>query len=116
MRYAGGMTDCIFCKIASGEVGSRKTHYEDDVIVSFLDINQQVPGHTLVIPVAHYQWFDELPADISEKLFRASQKVATELRVQTGADYIQLSIVGTDISHVHVHLLPRFLKDKPPSI
>jgi histidine triad (HIT) family protein len=108
------MPDCIFCKIAAGEIPSRKTHHEDDAIVSFLDINQSIPGHTLVIPVAHHAWFYELPDELATKLFRASRHVAQELKEKMGADYVQLSIVGTDIPHVHVHLLPRFLKDKPP--
>lgn len=110
------MDDCIFCKIASGEIPSRKIHHEDNSIVSFLDINQDIPGHTLIIPVEHYNWFYELPDEIANKLFRAVRHLAQELKEKTKADYIQLSIVGADIPHVHVHLLPRFLKDKPPKI
>jgi histidine triad (HIT) family protein len=110
------MENCIFCKIALGEIPSRKVHHEDNSIVSFLDIDQAVPGHTLVIPVGHYQWFYELPDDIASKLFRAARQVAQELKEEMNADYVQLSIIGTDIPHVHIHLLPRFLKNKPPSI
>ncbi len=110
------MNDCIFCKIATGEIPSQKAHHEDNDIVSFLDINQDVPGHTLVIPVAHYQWFYELPDEIANKLFRVARHVAQKLKDEKKADYIQLSIVGADVPHVHVHLLPRFFKDKPPKI
>ena len=110
------MENCIFCKIAAGEIPSRKVHHEDNTIVSFLDIDQKIPGHTLVIPVAHHHWFDELPDEIGDSLFRAARHVARELKKEMKADYVQLSIVGTDIPHTHIHLLPRFLKDKPPSI
>lgn len=109
------MEDCVFCKIVADEIPSRKVHHEDRAVVSFLDIDQRVPGHTLVIPVEHYHWFDELPEDLAEKLFRAAHKLARELRASTGADYIQLGIVGTEVPHTHIHLLPRFLKDKPPA-
>lgn len=109
------MKDCIFCKIARDEVPSRKAHHEEGVIVSFPDIDQRVAGHTLVIPVEHYRWFDEVPDEVADKLFRAARHVSRQLREEIGADYIQLSIIGTDVPHVHVHLLPRFLKDKPPT-
>jgi histidine triad (HIT) family protein len=107
---------CIFCKIAAGAIPSRKVHHEDNSIVSFLDIDQKIPGHTLVIPVDHYAWFYELPDEVANKLFRAARHVAQALKEEMHADYIQLSIIGTDIPHVHLHLLPRFTKDKPPSI
>jgi histidine triad (HIT) family protein len=109
------MDDCIFCKIARGDVPSQKAHHEGDTIVSFPDIHPVAPGHTLVIPVAHYEWFYQLPDDISDRLFRACKKIAAELKEQTGADYIHLSIVGKDVPHVHVHLIPRHFGDKLPS-
>lgn len=110
------MPDCIFCRIAAGEASPDQKYHEDNSVVSFLDINQNIPGHTLIIPVAHHAWFYELPDELATKLFRASRHVAQELKEKMGADYVQLSIVGTDIPHVHVHLLPRFLKDKPPAL
>jgi histidine triad (HIT) family protein len=105
------MPDCIFCKIAAGEIPSRKIHHEDGSIVSFLDIDQDVPGHTLVIPAEHHRWFYDMPDELVEKLFRAAKKVANELKEEHEADYVRLSIVGTDVPHVHVHLLPRKLSD-----
>ena len=104
------MTDCIFCKIACGEIPSRKTHHEEDHIVSFPDIHPVAQGHTLVVPALHYQWFWELPDALADRLFRAARHVAKELKESTGADYIQLSIIGKDVPHVHIHLIPRYLK------
>ena len=103
------MPDCIFCKIARGEVPSQKAHHEDDSIVSFLDLNPKAPGHTLVIPVEHHIWFQDMPDDISDKLFRASKKIAKKLKADYGADYVKLRINGQDIPHVHVHLIPHKL-------
>lgn len=103
------MENCIFCKIAAGEIPSRKVHHEDNTIVSFLDINPQSAGHTLVIPIEHYTWFQDMPDDVSDKLFRASKKIARELKAQYKADFIKLRIDGRDVPHVHVHLIPQTL-------
>lgn len=106
------MPDCIFCKIAKGEIPAQKT-YEDDTVVAFLDIHPKAPGHTLLVPKAHYQWFDELPDDISDHLFRVAKKLARTLKENRPADYVHLSIVGKDVPHVHVHLIPRTLSEAP---
>lgn len=110
------MESCIFCKIIAGDIPSQKAHHEDDKVVSFLDVNQDIPGHTLVVPAKHYQWFWELPDAVANDLFKVARKLAGELKEKMGADYIHLSIVGVDVPHVHMHLLPRFLKDTPPEI
>jgi histidine triad (HIT) family protein len=109
------MEDCIFCKIGQGDIVTEKTEYEGGAIISFLDIHPSAPGHTLVIPRMHYHWFYELPDEISDKLFRACKTIAKKLKEDTGADYIHLSIVGKDVPHVHVHLIPRKFGDRLPS-
>ncbi|HUD02825.1 MAG TPA: HIT domain-containing protein [Candidatus Paceibacterota bacterium] len=103
------MENCIFCKIASGEVPTRKIHHEGDTIVSFFDINPQAPGHTLVVPVAHYHWFLDMPENESDQLFRTCKKIARELKKEYGTDCIKLRIDGKDVPHVHVHLIPQKL-------
>ena len=103
--------NCIFCKIVAGEIPSQKTHHEDAQVVSFPDIHPVREGHTLVVPVAHYQWFWELPDDVANDLFKVARTLAKELKEKTGADYVQLSIVGKDVPHVHLHLVPRTFND-----
>ncbi len=105
------MENCIFCKIAQGEIPAEKI-YEDDKAVAFLDIHPKGPKHTLVIPREHHQWFFELPDDLSDHLFRVAKKLAQQLKQETGTDVVKLSIVGTDVPHVHIHLIPFYLKDK----
>ena len=105
------MDDCIFCKIIAGTIPSEKAHHEDERVVSFLDIHPVRPGHTLVVPEAHYQWFWELPDDLANDLFKVARKLALKLKEETGADYVQLSIVGKDVPHVHMHLIPRKFGD-----
>ena len=104
------MEECTFCKIASGTIPAEKV-YEDAQCIAFLDIHPVSPRHTLLIPKAHFQWFYELPDTLSDGLFRVAKKVARMLKDETGSDYIKLGIVGTDIAHVHVHLIPRRITD-----
>jgi len=98
--------NCIFCKIIKGEVPSEKTHHEDGEVLSMLDLNQSIPGHTLVIPTDHYRWFYELPDDLSNKIMKVMKTLAKKLKEEYSADYIEVSIVGIDVTHTHVHLIP----------
>ncbi|MEI6864360.1 MAG: HIT domain-containing protein [Candidatus Adlerbacteria bacterium] len=102
------MSDCIFCKIIAGEIPSNKT-YEDDNFVAFLDIHPQAPGHTLLIPKEHHQWFYDVPDELSDQLFRQAKTLAKKLKNEYNADYVRLSIVGIDVPHVHLHLIPQNL-------
>ena len=108
------MENCIFCKIVRGEIPAEKT-YEDETAIAFLDIHPKVPGHTLLVPKAHYEWFQDLPDEISNPLFNASKKIAAELKEKMQADYVHLSIVGRDVPHVHIHLMPRKMSEQLPA-
>jgi len=107
------MENCIFCSIGRGEIPSTKV-FEDEKTYAFLDIHPKAPGHTLLIPKAHYQWFDELPDELSDHLFRIAKKLARQLKEKDDTDYVHLSIVGKDVPHAHIHLIPRRLKDADP--
>ena len=103
--------DCIFCKIISGEI---PTHfiYEDEVVVAFPDIHPVAPGHTLLIPKEHHQWFHEVPDHISDTWFSAAKQLAKRVQAEHGADFVKLSIIGKDVPHAHIHLIPQKLTDK----
>jgi histidine triad (HIT) family protein len=103
--------DCIFCKIVAKEIPAEIT-YEDENFLAFLDIHPKGPQHTLLIPKAHHQWFQDLPDPLYSNMFQAVKKLASTLKEKTGTDYIKLGIVGTDVAHVHVHLIPRRFADK----
>lgn len=109
------MDNCIFCKIAAGEVPAEKV-YEDERVVAFLDIHPKAPGHTLLIPKEHHRWFYDLPDDTAADLFRSAKTVALKLKSEHQADFVRLGIVGTDVPHVHVHLIPQHFKDGGPEI
>ena len=77
--------------------------------IAFLDIDPKAPGHTLVIPKTHHQWFIEMPDELSDPLFRTAKHIGQKLKSEYAADYIRLGIVGTDVPHTHIHLIPQQL-------
>ncbi len=103
--------DCIFCKIIVGEIPTHFT-YEDELLVAFPDIKPVTPGHTLLIPKEHYQWFYEVPDAISDTWFSAAKQLAQRLKAEQSADYVRLSIIGKDVPHAHMHLIPQKLSGK----
>lgn len=116
-------TDCIFCKIVSGEVGAHKV-YETGDFLAFLDINPISKGHTIVIPKRHFSSLDEFPPELSDGLIRSLKKVSKALLIslQTSGFNIILNnghIAGQVIPHIHFHIIPRFSNDgllkHPPS-
>ncbi len=103
------MSDCIFCKIAAGEIPSKKV-YEDERVLAFYDLDPQAPVHILIIPKEHIA----SAADITEEnsaiiahIFEVAARLAKELGLDggfrlvanTGADG------GQTVQHLHVHLL-----------
>lgn len=100
--------DCIFCKIAAGDIPSNKV-YEDDLILAFHDIAPVAPVHVLFIPKAHIAGVREITADnaaVVAHIFSVIPQVAKELGV---TDYRVVSNNGTDagqtVHHLHFHLL-----------
>ncbi|MDB5194220.1 MAG: hypothetical protein JWN50_234 [Parcubacteria group bacterium] len=81
--------------------------YEDEFVLAFSDIHPVAPGHTLLIPKEHYQWFYEVPAETASPWFRAAQKLALKLKEEHSSEYVELKIEGIDIPHAHIHLIPR---------
>ena len=109
------MDDCIFCKIIKGEIPAKK-NYEDDMAVGFLDIHPKSPGHTLLIPKNHHRWFVDMPQAEWQGLMQAAQTLSQQLKAEYEADFVRLGIVGTDVPHVHVHLLPQQMHETEPKI
>ncbi len=98
------MPDCIFCKIVRGELPSHAV-YEDDDFIAFLDIRPIAPGHTLVIPKAHYRWVWDVPN--SGAYFEVTRKVALALQKAFGPiEEIHSRIVGEEVPHAHIWLYP----------
>lgn len=100
------MNDCVFCKIVRNELPADLT-FENEYVVAFPDIHPVATGHTLLISREHYTWFYEVPEDIANELFKAAQELAVKLKSEYSADFIELKIVGIDVPHTHIHLIPR---------
>lgn len=99
------MEDSIFTKIIKGEIPCHKI-YEDDRVLAFLDIAPANTGHTLVIPKKQVEFVWDLEENDYAHLMNMSKKIATHLREKTGRKYVGSAIVGTDVPHAHVHLVP----------
>lgn len=99
------MKDSIFTKIIKGEIPSHKI-YEDEDVFAFLDIHPIVPGHTLVIPKKQVEFIWDLNDEEYQKLTAAVRKIALHLRETLPVSYVGEKVVGTDVPHAHVHLIP----------
>lgn len=99
------MQDSIFTKIIKGEIPCHKV-YEDDLTLAFLDIHPVQPGHTLVIPKKQIEFVWDLPNEDYRAVMDTSKKVALRLREVLGTKYVGERIVGIDVPHAHVQLIP----------
>ena len=103
------MSDCIFCKIAAGEIPSRKA-YEDETVLAFYDLDPQAPVHVLVIPKAHIPSAAAVTPDNSAvvaHIFEVIARLADELGLKDGFRVVTNCGVsaGQSVPHLHFHLL-----------
>lgn len=99
------MTKSIFTQIIERTVPAHII-YENDSAIAFLDINPVTKGHTLVIPKTEVEFVWDMGASDYDELMDAVKLVANQLRDKLGANFIGQQIVGVDIPHAHVHLIP----------
>ena len=95
----------IFTKIINGEIPSYKVVENEDFFV-FLDINPNAKGHTLVVPKQEANKLFELEEDMYNKLMSYSRKIAIALEKAVPCKRIGMAVVGLEVPHVHVHLVP----------
>lgn len=95
----------LFTKIINGKIPSHKV-YEDEKTFAFLDINPISEGHVLVVPKAQVEFVWNLEDEDYVAVMRTAQKVAKRLKTVIGTKYIGELVVGTDVPHAHVHLIP----------
>ena len=99
------MQDSIFTKIIKGEIPSHKL-YEDDKTLAFLDIHPLQPGHTLVIPKVQVEFVWDLADQDYQAVMATTKLVALHLRKTLEVPYIHSRVVGIDVPHAHVQLIP----------
>lgn len=112
------MNDCLFCKIAAGEVPSTKI-FENEYVYAFADIAPQAPFHAVVIPKKHIASADEITADNSIEVARVFEAIAEIARRENLANgYRVVNNCGEDggqtVHHMHFHLLARRNLAWPP--
>lgn len=103
--------DCIFCKIASGGIPSLKV-FETSELLAFLDVGPLAPGHTLLIPKAHYESVLDAPPDVLSRLVGCLPVLSRAILKATGATGINVlqntgESAGQVVPHLHLHLIPR---------
>ena len=107
--------DCIFCKIANGEIPS-KTVYEDENFRVILDLGPATKGHALILPKEHYANLFELPEDTAAAAMKVAKKLSAQMVENLGADGLNLvqnngEAAGQTVKHFHLHLIPRYKDD-----
>ena len=112
------MENCLFCKIAAGQIPSNKL-YEDDTLLAFYDIDPQAPVHFLVIPKQHVDsaaCLTENDAALVGHIFAVIAKIAADLNLENG--YRVVTNVGEDggqsVKHMHFHVLAKRSLAWPP--
>lgn len=101
--------DCIFCKIAAGEIPSTKV-YEDDRVVAFNDLDPQAPVHILIIPKEHIASaaeINESNSSVVAHIFEVAAKIAAEKRLDNGYRIVNNcgESAGQSVKHLHFHLM-----------
>ena len=107
--------NCIFCKIANGDIAS-KMIYEDDDFKVILDLGPATKGHALILPKNHYRSLYDLPDAAASKVILLAKKMAIQMTKKLKCDGFNLvqnneEAAGQTVFHFHLHLIPRYKKD-----
>jgi histidine triad (HIT) family protein len=97
--------DSIFTRIVKGELPCHRVA-ENERFLAFLDINPLREGHTLVIPKVQVDRFFDLPADVLAAIMPFAQEVAARIQRVVPCDRIGVSVIGLEVPHAHMHLIP----------
>lgn len=104
--------DCVFCKIVSGEIPSRKIYEDEDVIV-IMDLSPTSKGHSLIIPKEHCTNIYDIEEETAAKVMKVAKKLALKMTTALGCDGFNLlqnngETAGQTMFHFHMHLIPRY--------
>ena len=108
--------DCLFCKLINRELPISEV-YEDEKVISFMDIQPINPGHLLIIPKTHATYLKDLKPDTGGHMFKTAMKMSESLRnsgIRCEGVNLFLAdgeVAGQEVFHVHLHVIPRFSGD-----
>ena len=108
-------SNCIFCKLANGEIPTNSI-YEDEKFNVILDNGPATKGHCLILPKDHYANLFELPEDTAADAMKLAKKLAAEIKDKLSADGVNLvqnngAAAGQTVHHFHLHIIPRYEND-----
>ena len=95
----------IFSRIIAGEIPCYKVA-EDDNYFAFLDINPLAVGHTLVIPKKEVDYIFDLDDETLQGLVTFAKGIATKIKTKTGCKKVAMVVLGLEVPHAHIHLIP----------
>lgn len=95
----------IFSRIVAGEIPCYKVA-EDDKYFAFLDINPLAKGHTLVIPKQEVDYYFDLDDDTLSGMTIFAKRIAHKIKEQTGCKKVAMVVLGLEVAHAHIHLIP----------
>ena len=107
--------DCIFCKLANGEIPTRSI-YEDEDFHVILDVGPATRGHALILPKEHADNVYQLPEELAGKAFVLAKKLASSMTDRLGCKGFNIvqnngEVAGQTVFHFHMHLIPRYEDD-----
>lgn len=108
--------DCIFCKLANGDIPSASI-YEDDDFKVILDLGPATKGHALILPKEHFDNLYDLDDETAKKIVPLAKKMITKMTDKLGCDGFNIlqnngEAAGQTVFHYHCHLIPRYKDDK----
>ena len=108
-------SQCIFCKLANGEIPTN-TIYEDADFRVILDAAPATRGHALILPKEHYANLFELPEELAEKAIVLAKKMAVNMKDKLDCDGVNIvqnngETAGQTVFHFHIHIIPRYKDD-----
>ena len=95
----------IFSKIVNGEIPCYKV-YEDDEFLAFLDVFPVAKGHVLVIPKKETDYIFDIEDQSYARMWQFAKKISKALRLSVSCERIGISVIGLEVAHAHIHLLP----------
>ena len=107
--------DCIFCKLANGEIPTRSI-YEDEDFKVILDAAPATRGHALILPKEHADNLYQLPEELTGRAFVLAKKMAASMTEPLGCQGFNIvqnngEVAGQTVFHFHIHLVPRYTDD-----
>ncbi len=109
------MDNCLFCKIAKGEIDSAKI-WESDKVFAFLDVNPLTRGHCLIIPKNHFENIFDMDENVLKEIIFAAKNISNKIKNGLGADGVNLvnssgKTAEQSVFHFHLHIVPRYEND-----